>query len=444
MSRGFAWTGLALGLLLAAATPGWGYSLLTHEELVDIAWHDQIEPLLLKRYPAATPAQLHRAHAYAYGGSLIQDIGYYPFGNKFFSDLTHYTRTGDFVANLVRESADLDEYAFALGALAHYAADIFGHPLVNHAVALSFPKLRAKYGPTVTYEQCPKAHIQTEFGFDITQVAKHRYTSDAYHDFVGFSVSRAVLERAFFRTYGLRLEQVLGHVDLAIGTFRRAVSEVIPEMTHAALTVYHPELVREWPNFNEQEFLYNLSRAQYEAEWGNDYRRPGWLAGSLGFLVRWAPKVGALRALAFRIPTSKTEDLYLRSVNVAVEGFRKLLRQVEAGNLQFPNVDCDTGRPTVPGEYVLSDATYSHLLDTLIRQGLQGVGPDLRANILTFYAHQDPPQKARYGNRARQRTTLELEALAAEPNSAAAIAAEVRRRLMAPPFKLASPKAEAD
>src|ERR1035438_6151644 len=242
-------------MLFGVAQPGWAYSLLTHEELVDILWKDQIEPLLLKRFPAATPAQRRQAHAYAYGGCLIQDIGYYPFGNKFFSDLTHYVRTGDFATNLIRESADLDQYAFALGALAHYSADISGHPLVNRAVALAFPKLRAKYGESVTYEDAPREHIRTEFGFDMTQVAKNRYTSDQYHDRIGFQVSRPLLERAFLETYGLQLNEVLLDVDLAIGTFRRAISQVIPEMTRAALTSYHPEEVRDTPNSNKKRFM---------------------------------------------------------------------------------------------------------------------------------------------------------------------------------------------
>ena len=229
-----AWVLLLACLLIGVARPSAAYSLLTHEELIDILWKDQIEPLLLKRFPAATNAQLHQAHAYAYGGCLIQDLGYYPFGSKFFSDLTHYVRTGDFITNLIRDSADLDEYAFALGALAHYSADNSGHPLVNRAVALAYPKLRAKYGDTVTYEDAPRAHIGTEFGFDMTQVSKNRYTSDQYHDRIGFQVSRPLLERAFLETYGLRLNEVLLDVDLAIGTFRRAISQVLPEITRPA------------------------------------------------------------------------------------------------------------------------------------------------------------------------------------------------------------------
>jgi hypothetical protein len=414
-----------------------GYSLLTHEEIVDLLWQDQVQPLLLKNYPAASNEQLRQAHAYAYGGSLIQDLGYYPFGNKLFSDLTHYVRTGDFIASLIHESTNLNEFAFALGALAHYSSDNQGHPLINHAVALTFPKLRAKYGAVVTYEMSPKAHIQTEFGFDITQVAKRRYTSDRYHDFIGFEVSKPLLERAFLETYGLRPQQVLGQVDLAIGTFRYAISQVVPEMTRAALKAYHPELVREIPNFNKRQFLYNLSRAQFETEWGKDYRKPGFIARLLGFAVRSMSRLGILHALTFKIPTPETEDLYIQSINRTVENYRQLLRQLANGKLQLPNTDCDTGRSTAPGEYTLCDKTYAQLLDTLIKQGLEGVQPDLRANILAFFARPD----RQLNERARHRTTQELEALKASPNSAEA--AEIGSRLLAPAFRLKSPKDKA-
>src|SRR6202021_2750852 len=203
------------------------YSVLTHEEIVDWAWKDNFLPALKKRFPAATDDDLKKAHAFAYGGSLVQDMGYYPFGNKYFSDLTHYVRSGDFIVKMINESSDLNEYAFALGALAHYSADNLGHPIVNQAVGLEFPKLRKKFGKEVTYADDPKAHIRTEFGFDVTQVAKNNYTSDRYHDFIGFEVSKPVLERAFQDTYSLELVDVLPKDDLAIGTFRRSISTII-------------------------------------------------------------------------------------------------------------------------------------------------------------------------------------------------------------------------
>src|ERR1700685_2053720 len=211
------------------------YSVLTHEEIVDLEWKHNLLPLLNNRFPAATDDDLKKAHAFAYGGSLIQDMGYYPFGNKYFSDLTHYVRSGDFVINVIKEASDLDEYAFALGALAHYSADNCGHPAVNRSVAIEFPKLKKKYGDVVTYEDDPKAHIRTEFGFDMVQVAKNRYTSDRYHDFIGFEMEKPLMERAFLATYGIPLTDVMSNEDLAIGTFRRAISKVIPEMTRVAL-----------------------------------------------------------------------------------------------------------------------------------------------------------------------------------------------------------------
>src|SRR5215472_3905967 len=239
--------GLALLLALLVSKPeiSVAYSVLTHEQVVDLLWKDDIEPLLAKRFPGATPDELRKAHAFAYGGSLVQDMGYYPFGNKFFSDLTHYVRSGDFIVNLINESSDLNEYAFALGALAHYSADNMGHPAINDSVGLLFPKLNRKYGKSVTYADDPKAHIQTEFGFDMTQVAKNRYTSDRYHDFIGFEISKPILERAFQDTYGIPLSAVLPNEDMAIGTFRRAISMVIPEMTRVALVARKKELVAE-------------------------------------------------------------------------------------------------------------------------------------------------------------------------------------------------------
>ncbi len=235
-----------------------------------LIWHglDHIKPLLLQRFPGATADELNEAHAYAYGGCIIQDLGYYPFGNKEFSNLLHYVRSGDFVVALLRDADDLNGYAFALGALAHYASDTEGHPAVNQSVALSFPKLRKKYGNHVTYEDDHSAHIRTEFGFDVVQVAKGRFTSDSYHNFIGFQVSRPLLDQAFRETYGLELTDVIENPDLAIGTYRRSISQIIPEMTEVALLTKHAELVREIPDFNQRKFVYRLSRAQYEQAMG--------------------------------------------------------------------------------------------------------------------------------------------------------------------------------
>src|SRR5580765_393436 len=254
---------LLLGMALSGAV-SFAYSVLTHEEIVDLLWTSEIRPLLLKRFPELTEAQITEAHAYAYGGAVIQDLGYYPFGSVEFSNLVHYVRSGDFVRELLLESQDANEYAFALGALSHYASDVAGHPAVNQAVAIQYPKLRAKDGKSVRFAQDKTAHLKTEFGFDMVQVAKNRYASEHYHDFIGFKVSKDLLERAFPVVYGVELNDVLPNADLAIGSYRFAISKLIPEMTQVALQTHQKELIAEIPSFARQKFLFRLSRSDYE------------------------------------------------------------------------------------------------------------------------------------------------------------------------------------
>jgi hypothetical protein len=350
--------------------------------------------MLLARYPNATDDDLHKAHAYAYGGSLIQDIGYYPFGSHFFSDLAHYVRSGDFVTNLISQSQDLNEYAFALGALAHYASDTAGHPAVNISVADDFPKLRAKYGPSVTYEDNPKAHIRTEFGFDVVQVARDRFTSDAYHDFIGFEVSRPVLERAFLATYGLKLTDVISNPDLSIGSFRYTVSTLIPQLTKVAIVTKRDEIQKEDPTMTRKRFLYHLKRSDFERDWGKDYKRPGFVAHFIAFLVKILPHVGPLSTLDIKVPSATTEPLYMQSVLDSSSGYKAELRQSSAGTLALENKDFDTGRPTAPGEYRLTDETYIELLDKLAKAHFAQVTPELRTNLLAFFQGPQPPSQS--------------------------------------------------
>jgi len=403
--------GLALFAVALSPIPATAYSVLTHEQVIDLAWEDQIRPMLLKRFPQATPDDLKQAHGYAYGGSLIQDMGYYPGGNKYFSDLLHYVRTGDFVAALIEESTDINQYAFALGALAHYSSDNTGHPMVNRIVAIEFPKLRAKYGNAVTYVDDPKAHIRTEFGFDMVQVAKNRYTSDRYHDFIGFNVSEHLLEQAFLKTYGLRLDDVLDDEDVAIESFRRAVSVFIPKMTRAALLNRHDELVRDTPNFNEKQFLYHLSRTNYEKDWGKGYRRPSFGIRVLAFFLRIIPKVGPASALAFKIPSTQTEDMYIKSVDQTFDDYHRLLRQVRDDNFNLPDTDCDTGQPTSAAEYTLADKTYARLLDDLSQEDFTTSTPELRSNIMAFFSDLNAPFHTKKNRKQWENTEQELEQL---------------------------------
>jgi Zinc dependent phospholipase C len=404
-----------LALLFFSCSFMSGYSVLTHEQVVDLLWKDQIQPLLLKRFPNSTEDDLRKAHAFAYGGSVMQDMGYYPFGSKYFSDLVHYVRTGDFVEALIRDSADINEYAFALGALAHYSSDNMGHPTINRVVAIEFPKLRAKFGDQVTYVDNPKAHIRTEFGFDMVQVAKNRYTSDRYHDFIGFEVSKDLMARAFQETYGLKLEDVFGSVDVGIGSYRRGVSIVIPEMTRVALLSRHDEIVKDTPNFSKKKFLYYLSRTDYQREWGTIYRKPGIGTRILAFFLRIVPKVGPFQAVQFKIPTPQTEDMYIKSVDLTVENYSSLLQKQKSGNVDLPDTDCDTGRPATAGEYRLADKTYARLVDDLSKKPAAPMPPELRSNILQYYSNLNAPIETKKDRKAWRQLLAELADLRNPP-----------------------------
>jgi hypothetical protein len=365
--------------------------VLTHEEIVDLLWTDEIRPLLLKRFPALTEDQLKEAHGYAYGGAVIQDLGYYPFGSVEFSNLVHYVRSGDFVRELILQSQDADEYAFALGALAHYASDIAGHPAVNAAVAIQYPKLRAKYGNSVKYAEDHTAHLKTEFGFDMVQVAKNRYASQQYHDFIGFQVSKPLLERTFPIVYGVELKDVLAHEDLAIGSYRFAVSRMIPQMTQIALRTHKKDMMKEKPDFAKKKFLYRLSRSEYEKEWGKDYTKPDFGTRFWSVVLRYMPKIGPFKALAFNNPTPQTEDLYFKSINTTVDQYRIYLEQIRTDTLTLTNSDFDTGKDTKAAEYSLTDETYAKLLGQLTERKFDLTSPELRENILSFYSDLSLP-----------------------------------------------------
>jgi hypothetical protein len=378
-------------VLLMACPHLFGYSVLTHEEIVDLLWTSEIRPLLLERFPGMTEEQLKEAHAYAYGGSAIQDLGYYPFGNREFSDLVHYVRSGDFVVELLKQSQDANEYAFSLGALSHYIADIDGHPAVNEAVALTYPKLRAKYGNSIRYAQDKTAHLKTEFGFDTLQVAKNRYAPEQYHDFIGFLVSQSLLERVFPVVYGLQLKDVLTHEDLAVGSYRFAVSRLIPEMTQVALKAHKKELMRERPDFARRKFLYRLSRSDYERSWGKSYAKPGVGTRILAVLVQLIPKIGPFKGLGFNNPTPHTEDLYIKSIDATVDDYRNLLEETRAHRLVLPNCDLDSGSKTKAAEYSLADESYADLLDQLSTKQFDLTTAPLRENILAFYSDLSAP-----------------------------------------------------
>lgn len=406
-------------LLLSWPTRCAAYSVLSHEAIIDSAWDTNIKPVLLKRFPDATADELRQAHGYAYGGAIIQDLGYYPHGSIFFSDLTHYVRSGDFVLALLRdaqESKDLNAYAFALGALAHYASDNTGHPnATNRAVPLLYPKLKKKYGDSVTYENDPLAHVKTEFGFDVLEIAQQRYAPDTYHDFIGFEVAIPLLERAFQETYGLPLREVLTDEERVLNSYRHAVSEQIPRATRIAWTLKKDDIQKDAPGITKNKFLYNLSRASYEKQWGTNYQRPSFGEKFLAFLYRLIPKFGPLRVLQLRLPTPQVETIFEASFNTTLDRYRALLSAEAADHLELINNNFDTGGITGPGKYRMNDAAQARLLGMLAEQGFAGISPEMREELLHFFSDPDAPYSTKSNVKAWAKVQMQLEQLKAAP-----------------------------
>ena len=376
-----------LTMALAVPEGAEGYSVMAHQAIIDVVWESSMKPAIRKRFPNATEDDINRGQAYAYGGAIIQDLGYYPGGNPFFSDLTHYVRSGDFVLALLRDAQDVYEYSFALGSMAHYAADNNGHREgTNRAVPLLYPKLKKKYGDFVTYEDDKLAHVKTEFGFDVLEVAKERYAPETYHDFIGFEVSPRVLDQAFQETYGLDLKKVLTNQDRVISSYRHAVSNLIPRATRIAWHLKKDEIQKDEPGITKRKFLYNLQRSNYEKEWGKDYTHPKFSDKVLAFIYKLLPKIGPLKVLQFKTPTPDAEHMFEKSFNDTLDEYRVLLKEErETGKSSIINENFDIGEVTAPGQYHLCDTTHAKLLDKLAEQQFAGLTPEIRAELLEFF-----------------------------------------------------------
>lgn len=375
-------------LLLVSVTCSFGYSVLSHEAVIDALWDVRLRAILLMRFPNATPEQLKEAHSYAYGGAILQDMGYYPKSNGYFSDLTHYIRSADFIKALIADSQSLDEYAFALGALSHYAADNDGHRMgTNLGEPLLYPKLRHKYGNVITYDENPTAHLQTEYGFDVEEVAKGNYAPGSYHGFIGFNVSKPLFERAFRETYNFELSQMF-NVDQAIGSYRHTLSTLIPFFTRVAWADHQDEIRRARPGMTKREFLYVMHRSSYEREWGKQYDKPSLLDRILAFIVKVLPPIGRLKILKFKAPTPPVEQLFMKSFDQVTKDYRANLNEAGTGKLRIVNTNFDLGAVSGPGDYELQDETYVYWVNELANNKFNGVTPEVKKEILAYY--RDP------------------------------------------------------
>jgi hypothetical protein len=375
---------LVLLLFLSTGLRASSFSLLSHEAIIDTTWNQSIRPLLLQKYPGSSEEQLKEAYAHVYGGAVMPDIGYYPFGSVMFSHLVHYVRTGDLCEELLRQAQNLNEYAFALGMLCHYNADRFGHPLgTNLVVPMLFPKTRAEHGDTVTYDEDHSTHVRTEFGFDVIQTARGSYKSDQYLQFIDFKVNEPVLERAFVVVYGLRLEEVFANLQLAVETFRYSVKELFPELTKDAWKSKQSVITKANPLATKDNYSYKMKNAKFREKFGMSKLRSTLLSAFIAI----TPKYGPLAGLDYKAPSDEAEKIYERSFNIIVDSFTFALNSLQTGTPQLGNINYDTGEETRPGEYRSADESYETLLRKLKHNKFRNLSPQLKQELLTFFSN---------------------------------------------------------
>ncbi len=372
------------------------YSVLTHEAIVDASWEKSLKPLLLKKYPGINDSILNIAHAYAYGGAIAPDMGYFPFGSHLFTDLVHYVRSGDFVAALIDEAKDINEYAFALGYLSHYMADRYGHLIgTNICVPVVYPKMKTKFGNVVTYEDDKISHKRIEFAFDVLQTAKGNYATIAYRNFIGFNVSLPLLEKAFRKTYGLEVNDIFRNISVSIETFRWSVKNLFPFITKLTWSLKKNEILAAQPTATSRSFKYKMSKANYKHDFGGSHNQPGFFTKSLSWLIFVLPKVGPLRPLKIKALDANAEKIFIKSFDTVLHHYSVAVKNVAEGKVQFTNIDFDTGSDTEPGEYKMADAAYNSLLLKLYKNEFKLVNKNIKVNLLNFYKNAKAPTTKR-------------------------------------------------
>ena len=371
------------------------YSILAHEAIIDASWKSSLLPLIQKRYPNLTGAEIKMAHSYAYGGAMVADMGYMPFGNGFFTDLLHYVRSGDFVQALIRDAQNANEYSFALGALSHYMADQYGHSLAtNRNIPLIYPKLQKKFGDVVTYADDHKSHSRMEFSYDVLQTGRGTYTSEGYHDFIGFNISVPVLERAFYETYGQELGSIFSNINGSINTLRWGIRNLFPVLTKSAFNANKDTILKMTPGMTAKKFQYKMSRKSFRLEYGKEQQESKFFSKVLVFLIRILPKIGPLKTLKYVSPGKAGEKLFANSFDTITTKYAIALKQIGTSGFKLPDIDFDTGKPTALGEYPLADDTYDKLLIKLQEQNYKNITPQLQRNIVNYYKNADTSQTA--------------------------------------------------
>ncbi|MCO5936379.1 zinc dependent phospholipase C family protein [Mucilaginibacter sp. RB4R14] len=405
---------LISALLTFAGLTSKAYSILAHEAIIDASWKPVLIPLLKEKYPGITREEILMAHSYTYGGSIMADMGYMPFGNVFFTDLVHYVRSGDFIKALLADARNLNEYAFALGALSHYMSDKYGHSMsTNLNVPIIYPKLKKKFGNVVTYNDDHTSHSRMEFAYDVMQIGQKGYTSEGYHDFIGFNIAVPVLERAFYETYGQELGSIFSNINSSINTMRWGVRNLFPVLTKSAYKANQTDIDKMNPGITARKFQYKMSNRAFNLEFGKQSQESKFFAKVSVFLIKILPKIGPLKTLKFKSPGEQGQKLFAQSFEATLKNYHIAVDQIGKTQLVLPNIDFDTGNPTRWGEYKLADNTYDKLLKELQEQKYKNVTPQLQKSILNFYSTADSTTLGKKGLKQWKKNSIRIKEIAA-------------------------------
>lgn len=368
------------------------FGVLSHQAIIDALWESSILPLLKAKYPASTADQIKEARAYAYGGTVAPDMGYYPLGSTFFTNLVHYVRSGNMITSLLRNANTINQYAFAIGFMSHYYADNYGHPIAtNKSVPLVYPKLGKKHGDEVTYADDNISHMRMEFGFDVLQVAKGNFATEKFHEVIGFKVDTTVLAKAFLETYGLDINGVFkNRFSTAVEFFRWTVANILPFITKTAWATKGNDIIKVDSTATSKHFRIRMRQKDYNKQYGTGYRQPGFFPTIVSFFIRVMPKVGPLRPLKFKMPTAEAEKYYIESFDMITRNFSTNLNKINQG-LNLQDLDLDTGKPTVLCEYSLADLTYDKWLLQLKDDDFRNITNPQKLDIISFYSLGNNP-----------------------------------------------------
>ena len=396
-------------LLLSFPVTSRAFSVLAHQAIVDQNWKDQLVPLIRKRFPTVSEQDLKDARSYARAGSHLPDLGYFPFGSREFTDLLHYVRTGDFINRLIAEANTVDEYAFAFGVMAHYEGDTLGHPLAtNLSVPKIFPKLEEQYGDTVTYAESPTSHLQTEFRFDILQIAHRHEIPDLFEHSIEFKVPKDFLNRVFKETYGLELSDLFTNFDVALTTYRWGFRTLIDEATGIAWQLYREDIDSLEPGVVEKDFLHVIPRGDFEKEFGNAFMSPGYFARFFGLLGNLVPNVGPLARLPYRPLPKDVRILYFRAFKEASLHYQQELAKVRDNRSDLPDLILDTGGADQAGVYPPADKAYAELLKHHEKDQFARVSPSLARIMMKHFENRDAALKFEESDSDRQETLSAL------------------------------------